>query len=228
VARTQKPSAGPDSPGLRRLAAGIRSFHALGTRLRAGLERAGYGDGYFDAQAKKGTRYRNADTLRKAAAFADPGTGYDPGELDALLDQVRRHHHRFARRGTRFGLTHLVRLLSVPKAGRAGLQKRCLAGGWGTAELEAAIRARFGRPRRRGGRRPHVPNDRAGVLVRVHALCLALERWHAELAGRPRSGRVAGRPAGAGLLAGAGAARAAVEVSLDRAADRGETRRPRR
>jgi hypothetical protein len=74
-----------------------------------------------------------------------------------------------------FGRTHLIRLLSVTKDLRAGLQA-AVRGGWSPGELEAQIAARYG-SRRDGGRRRRLPNDVLGLLTQVVQLCESWRRW---------------------------------------------------
>jgi hypothetical protein len=126
----------------------IREFHALGCRSRVARPGRGpHGNGATEAEAKR--EGVNADHLRKARAFADPQTGYTRSELDALCRTVRVNFDTFDERGTRFGVAHVMRLLSVPKEDgeRDEVQAELFAGGWSTAELDAEILRRYGRRR---------------------------------------------------------------------------------
>ena len=76
-----------------------------------------------------------------------------------------------------FGRTHVLRILSVPKRGRKGLQAAAIRGAWSTAELEAEIAARYG-SRKDGGRRRRIPADTPGLLAQVEGQCEAWRRWH--------------------------------------------------
>jgi len=110
----------------------------------------------------------SGEYLRKARQFGDPAKGYDRAELRVLCQAIRNNVATFTSRGTTFGTSHVIRLVSVPKSAgkRAQLQSLTLAGGWSIDELDAEIRRRFGR-RRQGGRRRREVTDRRGLLVQA-------------------------------------------------------------
>jgi hypothetical protein len=179
----------------RQVAAAVRAVRDLYTVGRQSLAarpgRGPYGERAAEDEARRAGLH--PDTLRKARAFADPVTGgYTPGELDELCRAVRVSWETFTARGARFGRTHVLRLLGVPKAGgrRAAVQRAMFACGWSTAELEAAIARRQRRRReaegrrRAGGRRPGVGDDRRGLLARLGVLCESWRRLADELTRR--------------------------------------------
>jgi hypothetical protein len=122
----------------------------------------------------------NEDTLRKARAFADCGSGYTPQELEELFRLIREVQTSQDERLAIFERSHLVRLLSVPRRKRSALQKECIRKGWSLATLEREIGKRFG-TRREGGRRRSVPHDLASFLVQAESVCETWRRWAEEL-----------------------------------------------
>lgn len=153
----------------------IRDFHALGRSLpRKQAHRDAYKQRTIGTEAKK--RGLNPDTARKARQFADPAAGYTTAEVRALCQLIRGVQPGQGDECAVFGRTHLIRLLSVTKHRRAGLQAAAVRGGWSTAELEAQIAARYG-SRRDGGRRRRLPSDVLGLLAQVERLCESWRRW---------------------------------------------------
>ena len=159
----------------------IKRFHRLGAKSRHARPEAGkYGTAAIKAESER--HALNPDTMRKARAFADPDTGYDRDDLALLLAAVRASAARFRERGRAFGRSHLIRLLSVPKARgrRRKLQAKLFANAWSVAELDTAIKARFG-TRRQGGRRRRIEGDLPGLLAQIDGLCEGWMRMMAEL-----------------------------------------------
>lgn len=152
----------------------IRDFHALGLSLRRKFDGKGsHGQGVIGAEAER--LGINADTLRKARQFADPAEGYSPAELDALCRLVSEVQPG-QERGAVFGKTHVIRIVSVEKQFRAGLQKAAVDGAWSTGELEAQIASRYG-SRRDGGRKRRAPPDALALLTQLEQLCERWRRW---------------------------------------------------
>jgi hypothetical protein len=156
----------------------VDALYARGTNLRQKYAKlpTRYATGFVDEALKCDPRYTNADALRKAMVLADPDRGYTRTELAELKARVRAAAGNFTAPNVRFGVTHLLRLLAVPKARgeRDRLLARCLKGGWSTAELEAEIRKRNLRRGRSGGRRPRVGKTATDVLAH---LALACDSW---------------------------------------------------
>ena len=148
----------------------------LGGRSRK--QRAGPGP-YRAVKREAEKRGVSTERLRKARAFAHDKTGYSGGELDALCRAVRDHFDTFEKRRTRFGVAHLFRLLSVrkDKGARAEVQRQLFAHGWSTAELDAEIRRRYGRPRNQGGRRGKA-RDWTELRVQLGSLCSSWGQWY--------------------------------------------------
>lgn len=149
----------------------LREFYDLGKTAPRETE---YGGGEVASAAKK--LGINADTLRKCRAFADPDRGYTPQELDELFGQLEAHNYGD---GTwAFSTTHMIRLISIPKAGsaRRQLQDLVVEEELSCAQLDDEIRKRYP-PRRKGGRRRHVPEERSALLRQVALECDRWERW---------------------------------------------------
>jgi hypothetical protein len=123
----------------------------------------------------------NSNHLRKARAFAHPKTGYDSKALDALCEDIETHIGNFKRPRSRFGTSHIHRLLDVPKAGgmRDEVQRCLFEKGWSTARLSAEVRRRCGR-RRQGGRRKRI-DDGNELLDRLEFFCEQWERWYSQI-----------------------------------------------
>jgi len=153
----------------------IRDFHALGRSLpKKQPHKEAYDQGSVDAEA--GKRGINPDTVRKARQFADPAAGYTPAEVNDLCRLIIAVQPGQDDGYAVFGRTHLIRLLSVKKQYRAGLQEAAVRGGWSTGELEAQIASRYG-SRRDGGRKRRLPTDVLGLLTQVERLCEGWRRW---------------------------------------------------
>jgi hypothetical protein len=153
----------------------LRAFYALGRSLpRRPAHKDAYDQGTVEAEAARlGV---NPDTVRKARQFADPVAGYTAAEVNDLCRLVSAVRPGQDDGYAVFGRTHLIRLLSVKKQYRAGLQEAAVRGGWSTAVLEAEIAARYG-SRRDGGRKRRVPDDVLGRLLQAEAMCETWCRW---------------------------------------------------
>ncbi|MGI8423322.1 MAG: hypothetical protein ACR2NO_04310 [Chloroflexota bacterium] len=157
--------------------AGIRKLHATGSELlktRSRTEQAPSGAVARESQ-RLGIR---PDMVRKARQFADPAYGYTRGELDDLCRELAAAQANASDARIVFGVSHLVRLLSVAKNRRAALQRRAIKDGWSITALELEIAARYG-TRKAGGRRRRIPRDPAGLLTQLEGMCEAWRRWHA-------------------------------------------------
>ncbi|QDU21796.1 hypothetical protein [Urbifossiella limnaea] len=161
----------------------IKDFHALGRSVpKKQAQKEAYAQGTVDAEAQK--HGVNPDTVRKARQFADPVGGYTPAEVNDLCRLITAEQPHQDDERSVFGRTHLIRLLSVKKQYRAGLQEAAVRGGWSTGELEAQIAARYG-SRRDGGRRRRLPADALGLLTQVERLCEGWRRWVALVSANP-------------------------------------------
>jgi hypothetical protein len=167
----------------------LREFHRIGRRS---LEREP-GKGTRGTVARHAAEYRlNPDTMLKARKFADPVSGYSPAELEELCRACK---------GRNFGVTYVIRLLSVPKDGgqRAALQRAVLENDWSTSRLDAEIARRFGR-RGRGGRLPSAAKslaDPTRLLVHLETHCETWRRLASRLS--PAPGGAGGRASEAAL-----------------------------
>lgn len=175
----------------------IDALYARGAALRKKYDKlpTRYNAGFVAAELERDRRYTNADVLRKAMVLADPDRGYTQAEVAELKARVRAAGDNFTTPNVRFGVTHLLRLLAVPKARgeRAKLLDRCLENGWSTAELEAEIRKRRLHRGRSGGRRPRVGRTASDVLAHLALVCDSWGRLARELERRAdESGRQAG------------------------------------
>ena len=166
----------------------VRKFHTIGVRsLRNRPGRGALGEGSINKEAA--SRGVGIDYLRKARVFANLESGYSPNELEALCQAIHSGFKKFVVRGTAFGVSHVIRLLSIPKTNRvrARLQTRTFAKGWSVGELDDEIRTTFGR-RRKGGRPRHV-GDGGDLLVQLEAFCESWRRWHVRLQGKNEANR---------------------------------------
>lgn len=120
------------------------------------------------------------DTLRKARAFADEANGYSRQDLQELFEHLRSHQYRNPK--WKFGRTHIIRLLSVPRLRdkRNRLQKRVINNEWSCSKLEDEIRRVYG-TRKNGGRQRSVPSDRKGLLSLIEHECDCWKRWCSSL-----------------------------------------------
>ena len=169
----------------------LRAFHDLGKQsLTARPGRAPHGSGTTDTEAED--RRINANFLRKARGFADPKTGYNRQELDALCRAVRDHFETFLDRGAAFGVSFILRLVTIPKANgeRDRIQRRLFSSGWSTAEFDAEIRRRYGR-RRQGGRQKRVGVGNE-LLGQLEAFCASWSRWYMRI--DPKDGDAGEQP----------------------------------
>jgi hypothetical protein len=164
----------------------IREFHRAGRSLpKKAPHKDAYDSGRMDAEAKRlGV---NVDTARKARQFADAKSGYSKNEVDDLCRLISAVQTDQGDDRSVFTRTHLIRLLTVPKRWRAGLQATVIEKGWSVSELEAQIAARYG-IRRAGGRKRRVPADVLGLLTQIERSCEAWRRWSAGLAPPLREG----------------------------------------
>lgn len=159
--------------------AGIEAFHALGkSLLDETLHQSTYGTDYIRNKAE--STGVNADTLRKARQFAQ---GYSKQDLLDLCNKIRKKQTRKRSRGPIFGVTHVIRLLSVqPAEDRAKMQSLAIQGAWSTADLERHIARRYER-RRVGGRHPRIPSDTIDLLIQIEGMCESWRRWEMVLFG---------------------------------------------
>jgi hypothetical protein len=153
----------------------IKDFHAIGEALpKKASHREVYDKGVIEsAAAKLGI---NPDTVRKARQFADPAAGYSRAELNALCQLITKIQPGQDERYAVFGRTHVIRLLSVQKRWRTGLQATAIREGWSLAELQGQIAARYGN-RRDGGRKRRVPTDALALTAQIEKLCENWRRW---------------------------------------------------
>jgi hypothetical protein len=166
----------------------IRELHRKGRESLAALPGRGrQGQQDIRAQAERLRRLQpdmrwSEAKLRLARQFADPAVGYTREQLDGLCRLLRQHRAHFS-------TSHVGILLAAPATRRAELQRACLEEDWGTMELDAEVKARFGR-RRPAGRKRRVAADPVLALVQLDAMLDTLLRWHAVAAeAKPGGGR---------------------------------------
>ena len=153
----------------------IEHFHAQGIPLS--MDRA-YGEGRIAKRAKD--LKINEDTLRKARAFADKVNGYSRQDLRELIKCLKTHQYRNPK--WKFGRTHIIRLISVPKVQgqRDRLQWQVIDNEWTCSQLDDEIRRLFP-ARKSGGRHRRVPTDPDGLLTQVEHECDRWKRWCSSL-----------------------------------------------
>jgi len=117
----------------------------------------------------------NQDTIRKLRLFGDPKKGYSENDLTKLCKLCEEHQRAL-------GLTHVFKLVSVPKKGgqRRRIQRELFEQGWSKGQLDNEILARFGR-RKAGGKKPAIADSPAGVLAQIDGICFQLTRFVNEL-----------------------------------------------
>ncbi|MCY2987466.1 MAG: hypothetical protein NTY19_06335 [Planctomycetota bacterium] len=106
-------------------------------------------------------------TLRK---FANPKTGYTEPALDQLCTQCQQH-------GRVVGLTAISHLLKIDdKRKRFQIQSKMIHGDWPDPRIVAELKRELKRPWK-GGRKPYVADDAAGVLLQLQGFAVAWRRW---------------------------------------------------
>jgi len=147
---------------------------------------------YGDVAALAKLARMNSETYRKARAACDPQHGYTGKEIKDLLAEVARCRGNFGL-GSSFGVSHVVRLITLPRPQRTRLQRRALKEGWGLAHLIAEIRAT--RPKiREIGRTFRLPTDSQQVRVQLLQLCGKIKRLSDSLRTVEAKAALAGDP----------------------------------
>lgn len=172
-----------------RAAASLLAFWAAGRRSRARVRRAAKRNESYNAfgakagvlSAEASAEGMPADTMKKAWRVA--------GEYTE--EQIRGWCALVRAKRSRFGPTHLIRLLAVrSRAARDRLTRAAIQEGWSTAELQRAIQATNGR-RAGVGNRPRLPTTRRRLIASLLALTEKWERWCEAAAGKPALADVA-------------------------------------
>jgi len=143
----------------------VRKFHGQGlASLGRFPDRVGYGS--MKAVVERGQK---PEMLRKARQFANPDTGYSPGELDALVTRCEAKVYPL-------GISHVIRLLSIPKNGgqRKALEQKAIAGRWSRRRLDIEVRKVIGPQRAFAGRPCRKPENKDDALVMIAQVC---RRW---------------------------------------------------
>jgi hypothetical protein len=138
----------------------LRRFYEIGSRsLDRHAGRMPYGKTGGEAAGSK----LHPEMLRKARAFAK---AYSERQLNSLIALCRRHRHAL-------GLSHVIRLLTVPAEARDALQEAAVVSEWGAARLDVEIMRRCGK-RRNAGRRRAVPSS---GFEACYQIARAYEHW---------------------------------------------------
>jgi hypothetical protein len=161
----RKPPAKP-SQRVERALNKLRKFYERG---EGDLERFPDNYGRY-VTLRREKRLGAAERVRKARLMADETAGYSRKSLNDLIHQCRMHNFGI-------GVTHVIRLLSVPSGRqREGLQRQAIQGKWTRRQLDLAIRLQQG-IRRPYARRPmRLPKDKAEALWLVEKNCDHWER----------------------------------------------------
>ena len=104
------------------------------------------------------------EMVRKARQLA---ASYSRSDLEKLESLGRRHGHCL-------GLTHLIRLMTVPKGQRETLQRQAIHEGWGAKKLNSEIIKRFGSRMPSAGRHHPPPADVKEAHFRLAQYC---DQW---------------------------------------------------
>lgn len=153
---------------VRRSLQAVRAFHAVG---RKSLDRHPDAVGYGSMEAEAERLGVSAEMLRKARAFAGAYTDADLDDLYALADG-----HDFP-----LGVSHVIRLLSIPTRSRARFQRATVQGRWSKRRLDAEIRKRFGNRQPAAGRRQASPETAEDAYYAIARLCHQWQRLTAAL-----------------------------------------------
>lgn len=120
----------------------------------------------LEAEAKKAKL--KPDLMKKAWRLAEM---YNKEEIEAICQRVRD-------RPAPFGYTHMVQLLSVNDAAmRQSLISRAIDEQMSDNDLKTAILVQKKKRRPQVGRKPHVPEDEAELLIALEGLCLKWSNW---------------------------------------------------
>lgn len=143
-------------------------FHATGAKsLQRFPSRMPYGKMVAEA-----ARYRlQPEMLRKARRVAET---YSASDLQKLIADCERIGHAV-------GLSHVIRLLSVPPRNRDALQRKAIEEGWGVSRLDAEILKRYPGRRPHAGRRRRAPADAQDARVQISRICESWKRLSAAL-----------------------------------------------
>jgi hypothetical protein len=112
----------------------------------------------------------SGELLRKARIFADKDDGYSRSEFERLLKSCDRGGHAL-------GLSHIVRLLSLPKARgkRRAMQDAAIENRWSRRRLDAEIASLYGnRAKNAVGKKAAKPDTVEVALYRIARQC---EQW---------------------------------------------------
>lgn len=173
MAEPKKPATTPAQA--RKAAADLLDYWRAGNRSSGRVRRRSQKDGRYHVYGQKarvlaGEARREkmpADTLKKAWRVAEQYIEEDIQQWCALIRTER----------SRFGPTHLLRLLAVEdRTRRDELTRTAITSKWGVAELERAIQAVNGR-RDGVGKRPKIPGPRRQKMASLVGLCVKWERW---------------------------------------------------
>ncbi len=174
----KRPKASKASPDVEQAISQLRQFHQMGLdSIQSNASHSGYGTSRIKTEAD-GLGV-NEDLLRKARKFASVYKDADLVKLSALCRE-----HGFA-----IGQSHVIGLLAIDaKPERERIQKLSIEGHWTKSRLRQEIGARH-RPRRTGGRRPKLADDRPGLLAQIEIMCETWQRWYAELKRKPKTSK---------------------------------------
>lgn len=163
MARVAKGSAGSrkTQPAVDAALTEVRRFHTAGvSSLKEYPGRMGYGG--MNSEAER-LGY-NPETLRKARAFAENYTEQQLGALCALAEK-----RQFA-----MTVSHVIRLLSVPKEHRSKFQRELVESQWSKRQLDGEIRKRFANRMPAAGRRRASPQTAEDAY---YAIARACDQW---------------------------------------------------
>lgn len=134
---------------------------------------------WYGRVGREAARYKlHPEMLRKARAIAK---AYTERDLDRLVSLCEK-------RGHALGLSHLIRLVSVPEDQRDQFQREAVDGRWSHKRIGEEIRKRFGNRRPAVGRRRRVPADAEDAYYQLDQFCDQWRRLYRVLQDPARDG----------------------------------------
>lgn len=115
----------------------------------------------------------SAEMYRKAR---DVSSQYDLDALHRLFGLCRQRRFRV-------GITHLIRLATVPKKDRPQIERDMVEGAWSLRQLNAVIRLRYGNRKEHAGKKPKIPLDPQFIRMELWRLTAQWFRFALALEG---------------------------------------------
>lgn len=135
----------------------LRRFRRLGSRS---LRRRPH---HRPGAAKEAKALKiNEEKLGIARRFAKE---FEDEEFEQFENSIRRYRAPFC-------TSHLGRAMSVPKEERRAFIQKAIKQRWSVRVLNVQIEARYGKGKKRGGRKPKLIGGKPEILARIQSKCL--------------------------------------------------------